>query len=337
MTSVRRRRALPFLLPLLCVLPTSASAQEQPAPPQPAPASAPTLRGETCSLDGLLAQIRSGLRARSEAYRRYMRTLLQESAVQLPPAQLRAAFSRETDPAVVEHLAAALAARTERGIDDGAMQAVAQRALHDPDPAVRAAALRGLQKTSATTSTGDLYTRLVRDPSPEVRQAAATNLVEDNLHVYSGHSGPAADSAVAAAAAAASGDPKVTAGILEKLPTGAIGAESAGTLKRLTRSDDPGVRRAAALALGGVPAPEMGGARDTLVSMYRGEPDTAVRKALLQGIAQLGFAGAIPELQKLRGIDPALVPEVDAWIRVLGMGLQEWSLILREKQRLQAP
>lgn len=332
MNPVRRLRALPLLLPLLWGLPPT-PAHAQPGPPP----SAPVLHGETCSLDGLLLQIRGGLRSRSEAYRRYVRTLLQESAVQLPPAQLRAAFSRETEPALVEHLAAALAARTERGVDDGAMQTVAQRALHDPDPAVRAAALRGLQKTSATTSTGDLYTRLVRDPSPEVRQAAATNLVEDNLHVYSGHSGPAADSAVAAAAAAASSDPKVTAGILETLSTEAVGADSAGTLKRLTRSDDPGVRRAAALALGGVPAPEMNGARDTLVSLYRGESDTAVRKALLQGIAQLGFAGAIPELQRLRGIDPALVPEVDAWIRVLGMGLQEWSLILREKQRLQAP
>ncbi len=79
----------------------------------------------------------------------------------------------------------------------------------------------------------------------------------------------------------------------------------------------------------------MASARESLLAMYRGERDPGVRKALLQSIAQLGFAGAVPELQKLRGVDPSLAPEIDAWIRVLNMNLQEWSLILREKQRLQ--
>lgn len=69
--------------------------------------------------------------------------------------------------------------------------------------------------------------------------------------------------------------------------------------------------------------------------MYREEPDEGVRKALLQSVAQLGFEGAIPDLQRLRAMDPGLAREADAWIQVLGMGLQEWSLLLREKQRLQ--
>ena len=82
----------------------------------------------------------------------------------------------------------------------------------------------------------------------------------------------------------------------------------------------------------------MASARESLLSMYRDEQDLGVRKALLQSIAQLGFAGAIPELQKLRSVDPRLTGEIDAWIRILSMNLQEWSLILREKQRLeQAP
>ena len=46
-------------------------------------------------------------------------------------------------------------------------------------------------------------------------------------------------------------------------------------------------------------------------------------------------ARAVPELQKLRGVDPSLAPEIDTWIRVLNMNLQDWSLILREKQRQQ--
>jgi hypothetical protein len=60
-----------------------------------------------------------------------------------------------------------------------------------------------------------------------------------------------------------------------------------------------------------------------------------VRKAILQSIAQLGFSGSAPALQGLRGVDPSLAPEVDAWLRALNTNLQDWSLILREKQRLQ--
>jgi hypothetical protein len=294
---------------------------------------APALQGETCSVQGLMDSIRGGLHSRSEAYKKYLRTLLREAAVTLPDAELRAAFERETDPLMAEHLAAALVARTERGADPEAIRAVARRALEDRDPAVRTASIRAMRRTGAIERTGDMYERLVRDASPEVRMEAATNLVEDNQFVYSGHHGPAADTAVAAAAAAS--DPKVTAKILGNLSTEAISAESAGKLRELLRSDDAGVRQSAATALGGVPSAEMASTRESLRSMYRGERDTGVRKALLRSIAQLGFSSAVPELQRLRNVDPSLAPEVDTWIRALGMDLQEWELILREKQRLQ--
>ena len=137
------------------------------------------------------------------------------------------------------------------------------------------------------------------------------------------------------AAAAASLDGKVTAKILGTLSTEKIGAGAAERLEGLLHSRDPEVRRSAALALGGVPAERMAGTRESLLSQYRTERDPSVRKALLSGIAQLGFSSAVPELQKLRGLEPALTPEIDAWIRVLQMDLQEWNLILREKQRLQ--
>ncbi len=304
-----------------------------PAPARAQAAAPPALQAETCSVAGLMDSIRRGLGSKSEAYRRYQRALLREAAVTLSDAELRGAFARETEPVMVEHLAAALVTRTEREADPTAMEAVAKRALEDPDPAVRAASLRAMRRTSATERLGSTYERLVRDASPEVRMEAATNLVEDNHYVYSGHHGPAADTAVAAAAA--STDPKVTATILGKLSTEAISAKSTDQLQGLLRSDDTGVRQAAATALGGVPAEQMASTRETLVAMYRDERDPAVRKALLQSLARLGFASAVPELQRLRGVDPSLASEVDAWIRVLGMGLQEWSLILREKQRLQ--
>lgn len=294
---------------------------------------APALAGETCSVDGLLAQIRRGLGSQSEAYRRYLRSLLREAAVTLPALQLHAAFARETHPVVVEQLAAALVARTERGADASGMQTVAQRALTEPDPVVRAAVVRALRRTSALENTGDLYERLVRDPSPAVRLEAATNLVEDNQHVYSGHHGPAADAAVRAAAAAT--DPQVTAKILGNLSTEAVSSSAAGTIRGLLRSTDSEVRRAAAMALGGVPAAEASAARESLLALYQSEPDRSVRRAILQGIAQLGFAGAVPELQRLRDADPGLRSEVDLWIQTLSLGLPEWSLILREKQRLE--
>ena len=161
---------------------------------------------------------------------------------------------------------------------------------------------------------------------------AATNLVEDNQFVYAGAHGPASD--VAVEAAVASSDPRVTARILGNISTAPISAQSANHLHALVDSDDARVRAAAVTALGGVPATEMERARRTLVAMYRDEPDLEVRTAILQGIARLGFSSAIPELRALRGVDPRLTAEADAWIRVLGTGLQEWSLLLREKQRM---
>lgn len=300
--------------------------------PSASSSSAPVLRGETCSVSGLMDTIRRGLGSKSEAYKSYLRTLLRESAVTLPLAELQSAFAREYDPVMAEHLAAALVARTERGLEDSSLETVAQRALNDANPALRAATVRALRKTGALERTGDMYSRLMRDPSPEVRQEAATNLVQDNLEVYGGRDQRAADTAIAAAAA--SSDPKVTAQVLGGLMTGEVSAGSARTLEGLLRSDSAEVRVAATQALGGVPAAEMASARQSLLSTYRTETDLSVRKATLESIARLGFSSAVPELERLRSVDPRLAPEIDAWKRVLDMNLQEWSLILREKQRL---
>lgn len=296
-------------------------------------AAAPALRGERCSVQGLMDQLREGLRSRSKAYRDYLNVVLREAAVSLPSGELHAAFDRETDPAMVEQLASALVARSEREAEKDAIQAVARRALEDRDPAVRAATVRAMRRTGALEKTGDMYERLMRDGSPEVRMEAATNLIEDNQYVYSGYHGPATDMAVNAAVASA--DPKVTAKLLESLDTRRLGPEAGQKLLGMLGHESADVRRAAALAMGGVPAAQMGPAREALVGMYRGERDAGVRKALVQGIAELGFADAVPELRKLRSVDPGMAPEIDAWIRVLESGVQEWDLLLREKQRLQ--
>ena len=114
--------------------------------------------------------IRRGMSSKSEAYKLYLRTLLRESAVNLPRAELQAAFEREYDPVMVEHLAAALVARTERGLEDDAFQVVAKRALEDRDPGLRAATVRAMRRTGALERSGEMFERLVRDPSPEVRR-----------------------------------------------------------------------------------------------------------------------------------------------------------------------
>jgi HEAT repeat protein len=323
-----RMNVLPTLTLTVCLLaPALASAQ------QPAASDAPALKSTTCSVEGLMDSIRRGMSSKSEAYKLYLRTLLRESAVNLPRAELQAAFEREYDPVMVEHLAAALVARTERGLEDDAFQTVAKRALEDKDPGLRAATVRAMRRTGALERNGEMFERLVRDPSPEVRMEAATNLVEDTQHVYGGHHGPAADTAVTAASA--SQDPQVTAKVLGQLMTGSISPESARKLEGLLGSDSAEVRAAASTALGGVPGSEMASARQSLTSMYRGEKDPTVRKSIIQSIARLGYSGAVPELQRLRGVDPSMAPEIDSWIRVLNMNHQDWSLILREKQRLQ--
>ena len=324
-TTSFRTRTLLLALALCPLLPTPAAAQVL--------APGPALRAESCSVEGLMDSIRRGLQSDSAAYKKYLRTLLRESAPTLSDQELKAAFERETDPVMAEHLAAALVARTERGADPEAIKAVAKRAIEERDPAVRAATVRSMRRTSALESTDGAYEKLVRDPSPEVRMEAATNLVEDTHYVYGGHHGPAADTAVSAAAA--SDDPKVTAKVLGQLMTGEISSDSARKLERLLGSGSAEVRAAASTALGGVPVAEMANARQSLTGMYRDEKDPTVRKAILQSIARLGFSGAVPELQRLRAVDPSMASEIDSWIRVLNMNHQDWSLILREKQRQQ--
>jgi HEAT repeat protein len=105
-------------------------------------------------------------------------------------------------------------------------------------------------------------------------------------------------------------------------------------LRQQLHADDPAVRGAAATALGGVPGVEASAMRDALVSLYRDERDPAVRKAALRGLVQLGMGGSRATLESLRGVAPGLDPEIDAWQSALKLGLQEWHLLLREKERL---
>jgi len=319
-----RRSSLPALA-LLALWGAAAVAQES-KPVQPS----------TCSVESVVESVRTGLKTGSPAFKRYVRSVLVEGAIAMPWEQLRAAFERERDPAVVEALGAAMASRAARTSDPRPIQPVLQRAAQDPDPAARAAAVRGLRATGSVENMEKLreinYAQLIRDTAPEVREAVVGNLVTESAQVYSGHSREVSEMAVAAAVA--SPDPEAAAKLLGEVSMEQVSPAAERTVEDQLRSDSAKVRAGAATALGGVPVDGAASARSTLEASYRSEPDPTVRKAILESLVRLGFQGARPTLESLRGVDPSMVPEIDAWNTALKTNLQEWYLLKREKERI---
>lgn len=308
--------------------------------PAPALATGPQetlLKPATCTVEGMLDDVRDALKEGSPSLRRYVKLRLKEAAIAMPAETLLAALARERDPAVLEALGAALATKASNAEDPTLVQPLLARASGEADPAVRAAAVRALRSTASVEfmeKNGGVvtYDQLVRDPSPEVRAAVADNLVAESLEVYSGHDRRVSEAAVSAAAATE--DPAVAAKLLAEVSMEAVGPEAVAQVTKQLRAEDPTLRASAATALGGVPGGSSEGAMRSLVDLYKTDPDPAVRKAALQGIARLGMAGARPVLESLRGVDRAMDPEIDAWLSALSLNLQEWELLLREKQRL---
>ncbi|HEX5753414.1 MAG TPA: HEAT repeat domain-containing protein [Archangium sp.] len=306
----------------------------------PAPAGAQDklpIERVTCSFSNMLEDLRAGLKTGSPAYRKYLLQHLKEAARAMPPEELRAAVEQERDPAVLEALGAALATHAGFTEDPTALQPLLKRASQDADPATRAAAVRGLRgtgsvETLARNGNTVTYAQLIRDASPEVREAVVGNLVAEDATVYSGHDRTVSETAVETALA--SPDPEVAAKLLREVSMEQVGSETVRKLTGQLKAESPTLRAASASALGGVPGAEAPGATSSLVELYRNEKDPAVRKAALQGIARLGLSGALPTLGSLRGVAPALDPEIDAWETVLRRGLQEWTLVLREKERI---
>lgn len=296
-----------------------------------APAKAP------CSLPVMIDDLRAALQDGSPALQRYMKTLLKEAALSMPVEELRAAFEAERDPKVLEALGAALATRSSNAADPKLAKPILDRARHDGDPAARAAALRGLRGTGSVEmmekNQAGTYADFARDPAPEVRAAAVENLIHESGQVYFGHNAAVSEQAVKAAAACP--DPALSAKLLAETSMEQVGPEAVRTLIEKLGSESAELRAAAARALGGVPGAQAQTAQRALLERYRVEPEKAVRAAILEGIVHLGLGAARPTLESLRGVDPALSPEIDAWIKVLAMNLQEWTIILREKQRLQ--
>lgn len=314
------------------------------APSEPSPPP-PSVRRSTCSLSQQLDALRAALSRGSPALKAYLRRQLRELAPSLSLADLRAAFVRETDLAMIEELSGALATRVGRLGEPHALQAPLQRAQQDADPAARAAALRGLSAAPSVETMHKLgqtdYARLVADPAPAVRKAVVDNLLFESNEVYFGHDRAVTEQIIEVALAARVGptaDPIAAARLLRGTSLESAGAKPVDSLiSILTTSLSatiPELRAAIVVALGGVPATQRARVRSVLLSHYASDSSPLVRKAICEALSHLLLAEAIPLLETLRPLDARLAPDIAAWKQALQSGLQEWTLVLRERQRL---
>lgn len=297
----------------------------------------PPLRQTTCSFTGMVDELRAAMKTGSPAYRKYVKARLKMAGRVMPADELLAAVQQERDPDVLEALGAAVADKASFSEDPTLLQPLLARAASDADPSLRAAAVRGMRGTGSVDAIGKngnvvTYEQLIRDSAPEVRQAVVENLVHENAKVYFGHDKAVSETAVATALA--SKDPEAAAKLLSEISMEQVGHETVERLRGNLRTEHPGLRAASATALGGVPGAEAAGSRQSLVELYRTDKDPAVRKAALQGIARLGMGSASTTLESLRGVAPGMDAEIDAWQSALRLGLQEWHLLLREKERI---
>jgi HEAT repeat protein len=293
---------------------------------------------QQCTPDALFDEARAGLQHGSPALKRYLAQLMREAALEMPTELWIRAIERETDPAMLEVLGSALAAKAEQLEEPSLVAALLKRTIAGDDPALRAAAVRSLRGAAsvelmAAQKAGvDVdYQRLIKDESPQVRAAVVENLINEDDAVYSGHDRAMSEAALDAAFA--SDDAAVAAQVIAGVSTEAIGADAAQKLARALDDDSPALRAAAARALGGLSPAVRGETSDVLVARYRRDDQLEVRTAILESLARLERQRAIPTLMSLRPVDVRLEREIDAWVRVLSLGLPEWALIVREKNR----
>ncbi|MFP2961497.1 hypothetical protein ACLEPN_27735 [Myxococcus sp. 1LA] len=251
--SMKRVGRAALLVALSSLLPVTARAEA-------------TLRPAQCTVQGMLNDVRTAMKSGSPALKRYVKMRLKEAALAMPAESLLAALSDERNPEVLEALGAALATKASNAENPGLIQPLLARATGDADPALRAAAVRGLRGVPSVEfmeKNGGVvtYEQLVRDASPEVRAAVADNIVSESADVYSGHDRRVSEAAVSVAAA--SEDPAVAAKLLREVSMEAVGHEAVEQVKRQLRAEDPSLRAAAATALGVCPAgsPRVHGAR----------------------------------------------------------------------------
>ncbi|MFP2906843.1 HEAT repeat domain-containing protein [Pyxidicoccus sp. 3LFB2] len=296
------------------------------------PPDAEPLKAVPCELSGLLDEYRKG-RA-SLAYRRYVREQLRGLVESLPEATHQARLLSERDPELLALVAEAWVLRYSLDGKPAVLERLVNQVGQEQDAALRAVLVRALAQTGepSTELLGnrvlkgrDVYADWVKDPAPAVREAVVENFREEAARNFGRFRG-VAEKAVSLATVAE--HPATAAGLLTSTSIEAVdGASVAQVRKLLQTSEHAEVRAAAARALGTSPVSQLAGSLDALAARYAEEPDAGVRGALLESISRLGLARAVPVLQRLRGVDPAMQAQVDGWLALLAERPQTWELL----------
>ncbi|HEX5748564.1 MAG TPA: HEAT repeat domain-containing protein [Archangium sp.] len=312
---------------------SSASAPVATPPPQD------MLRAVPCELDALVEEYRQG--KGSPAWRRYVMEQLRGILENLPPEQLWAKVEAEQDPEVLEALTSLWVMRFNLTGDSTVLERVLDKVGRESDPGRKAVMVRALRASdepasdvlAKAESTRQAYRQWVKDPAPEVREAVVGNLKDEAGRNF-GRTRGVAEQAVALASEA--GDPKTAAGLLSASSIEAARTPAVDSVRQLLeKSEHPEVRAAAAKTLGTVAVGEAERTMKALTGRFATEGSREVRSAILESIARLGLSGAVPVLQKLKGVDPAMDGELDTWLTLLASQPQTWNLLLRDKQALE--
>ena len=310
-----------------------------PPPEKPGPPPQDVLRPVPCELPALVEEYRRG--KESPAYRRYVREQLQGLLGRVPPEELWAKVEGERDAEVLEALAGLWVTRFNSSGEQSVLGRVVERAGREEDAARRAALVRALRQTgepasevlARTPATREAYRTWVKDAAPEVREAVVGNLADEAARSF-GRSRETAERMVSLAEEASA--PGTAAGLLGAVSLESVRSPWVARVRGLLHdSEHAEVRAAAARALGTVAAAEARTTMQALSERYAPETEPPVRKALLEGIARLGLSSAIPTLQQLKGVAPALDAEVEAWLSLLASQPQTWNLLEQDKRALE--
>lgn len=289
-----------------------------------------------CQQVDFLAELRAATKSGSPAYQRYVSDMFLASARYRSVGELVALFEAESDPTALAALGQSLCMVYDSTGDASVFDTMLGRLRGEADPALRAAIVRSLGGTTEPSSqvlreVADLsYADLARDPAPEVRAAVVENLRAD-IDASGGHDPVASANALEAAAGAVDADTQVA--LLESVSLERAEPAELERARALLDAGGHATRAAAARALGTAPPSRAEETVDELARRYRDEPHEGARRAILEAIARLRFAAAIPVLEKLRPVDPRLEGEIDAWGWALGRGWQLWPQIRRDKER----
>jgi hypothetical protein len=317
---------------------TSASAPAS-APVAKAPPPQDMLRAVPCELDSLVEEYRQG--KGSPAWRRYVMEQLRGILENLPPEQLWAKVEAERDPEVLEALTSLWVMRFNLTGERAVLERVLDKAGRETDPGRKAVMVRALRASdepasevlAKAESTRQAYRQWVKDPAPEVREAVVGNLTDEAARNFGRFQG-VAEQAVALASEAS--DPKTAAGLLSASSIEAARTPAVDSVRQLLeKSEHPEVRAAAAKSLGTVQVGETERTMKALTERFATEGSREVRGAILESISRLGLSGAVPVLQKLKGVDRSMDGEIDTWLTLLASQPQTWNLLLRDKQALE--